>query len=150
MPGVQACGRKEGSVRELVWYLWFIINCWHSSLCRSQDPACAKQRLNVVLGNVLTRKRAFPGLSDQAEVVSPSCVMGITIKRWLIKCTVGPCCNRNWASVWSWTLHSKPRKQAFPSPEVWRITVFKDLPLNGKILAHNYAVFSLPKHIHEL
>lgn len=88
MPGVQARGRKEGSVRELVRYSWFIINCWHSSPCRSQDPACAKQRLDAVLGNVLTRKRAFPSLSKQAEV-SPSCVMGMPIKRWLTKCTGG-------------------------------------------------------------
>lgn len=44
----------------------------------------------------------------------------------------------------------KPEKHAFPVPKVCRITVFKDLPLNGKILAHNYTVFSLPKHIREL
>lgn len=44
----------------------------------------------------------------------------------------------------------KPKKHTFPLPKVCRFTLFKDLPLNGKILAHNYAVFSLPKHIHGL
>lgn len=56
IPWVQACGGKEGSVKELVWYLWFIINSWHRNPCKSQDPACARQHIDAVLGNVLNRK----------------------------------------------------------------------------------------------
>lgn len=141
--------------------------CWYWSPCRSQGPPRARHRTDAVRGDVSTSTGfLFPDLLTGQRWFPPS-VMGRAAKAQAdcrgkpqkkpCKCLElnpdlqGPAIPLSPQHVPSPpSSQGKPKKHAFPLPKVCRITLFKDLPLNGKILAHNYTVFSLPKHIHGL